>query len=48
LIREDCDGLIQIPAGGRLDSLNVAVAAGILLYESRRQQDFSFVSKSGR
>jgi 23S rRNA (guanosine2251-2'-O)-methyltransferase len=48
LIREDCDGLIKIPTGGRLDSLNVAAAAGILLYESRRQQDFSFSVKSER
>jgi len=48
LIREDCDGLIQITTGGRLDSLNVGVAAGILLYETRRQQNFSFITGSGR
>ncbi len=40
LVREKCDGLVSIPTGGRLDSLNVATAAGILLYEVRRQQGF--------
>jgi 23S rRNA (guanosine2251-2'-O)-methyltransferase len=37
LIREHCDGLAAIPSWGRLDSLNVSVAAGALLYEVRRQ-----------
>jgi len=39
LVREKCDGLLRIPVSGRLDSLNVATAAGILLYEVRRQQE---------
>lgn len=39
LVRENCDGLLRIPVCGRLDSLNVATAAGILMYEVRRQQD---------
>ncbi len=38
LLRERCDGLVRIPSGGHVDSLNVSVAAGILLYEVRRQQ----------
>lgn len=38
LVREKCDGLIRIPSSGKLDSLNVATAAGILMYEVRRQQ----------
>lgn len=38
LVRERCDGLVSIPTRGRVDSLNVSVAAGILLYEVRRQQ----------
>jgi len=42
LVKETCDGLIKIPTGGRLDSLNVATAAGILMYEARRQQKFSY------
>lgn len=39
LVRENCDGLLRIPVSGRLDSLNVATAAGILMYEVRRQQE---------
>ena len=42
LVRDRCDGLISIPTRGNLDSLNVSVAAGILLYEIRRG------SRSGR
>ncbi len=37
LLKERCDGVVSIPTRGRLDSLNVSVAAGILLYEARRQ-----------
>ena len=38
LVREHCDTLVRIPVSGRLDSLNVSVAAGVLLYEARRQR----------
>ncbi|GHV86138.1 23S rRNA (guanosine(2251)-2'-O)-methyltransferase RlmB [Spirochaetia bacterium] len=38
LLRERCDGIAAIPSGGRIDSLNVSVAAGILLYEVSRQR----------
>ena len=38
LVRERCDALVRIPTYGRLESLNVSVAAGILLYEARRQR----------
>ncbi|MDR3131366.1 MAG: 23S rRNA (guanosine(2251)-2'-O)-methyltransferase RlmB [Treponema sp.] len=38
LLKEACDGLVGIPTAGRLDSLNVSVAAGILLYEAARQR----------
>ncbi len=38
LIREYTDSVISIPSMGSLDSLNVSVAAGILLYEIRKQQ----------
>ncbi|MCK5152786.1 MAG: 23S rRNA (guanosine(2251)-2'-O)-methyltransferase RlmB [Spirochaetales bacterium] len=41
LTRTKCDNLISIPAKGHVDSLNVSVAAGIMMYEIRRQQDFS-------
>jgi 23S rRNA (guanosine2251-2'-O)-methyltransferase len=40
LVRERCDQLVRIPAGGHVDSFNVSVAAGILMYEVRRQQGF--------
>jgi TrmH family RNA methyltransferase len=36
--REMCDGSVSIPIGGSATSLNVAVAASILLYEVRRQR----------
>jgi len=38
LLREKCDGMVGIPSFGRIDSLNVSVAAGVLLYEVRRQR----------
>jgi 23S rRNA (guanosine2251-2'-O)-methyltransferase len=38
LLRERCDGMVGIPSAGRIDSLNVSVAAGVLLYEVRRQR----------
>jgi 23S rRNA (guanosine2251-2'-O)-methyltransferase len=36
LLRESADGLVSIPTKGRIDSLNVSVAAGILFYEVLR------------
>ncbi|MCL2762061.1 MAG: 23S rRNA (guanosine(2251)-2'-O)-methyltransferase RlmB [Treponema sp.] len=38
LLKEACDGMVAIPSYGRIDSLNVSVAAGVLLYEVRRQR----------
>jgi 23S rRNA (guanosine2251-2'-O)-methyltransferase len=38
LVRERCDYLISLPLLGRISSLNVSVAAGILLYEAIRQR----------
>lgn len=38
LVKEKCDGLVKIPVNGHIDSLNVSVAAGICMYEVRRQQ----------
>jgi 23S rRNA (guanosine2251-2'-O)-methyltransferase len=40
LVREKCDFLVRIPAAGHVDSFNVSVAAGILMFEARRQQGF--------
>ena len=36
VLAEACDTLIRIPQGGRADSLNLAVATGVALYELRR------------
>ena len=44
LVREKCDFLISIPASGHVDSFNVSVAAGILLFEARRQQGFPHIN----
>lgn len=38
LTREVCDGLFSIPMHGSVSSLNVSVAAGISLFEVRRQR----------
>jgi 23S rRNA (guanosine2251-2'-O)-methyltransferase len=38
LTRERCDLLVRIPMHGQVESLNVSVAAGLCLYESRRQR----------
>ena len=37
LLEEKCDNIISIPTCGKLDSLNVSVACGVLLYEIHRQ-----------
>lgn len=42
LVRERCDRVVSLPQLGRVNSLNVAVAAGVAVYEAirqRRQQD---------
>ena len=38
LTRERCDTLFRIPMAGSVESLNVSVAAGIALFEARRQR----------
>lgn len=38
LVRERCDYLLSLPLMGNITSLNVSVAAGILLYEVLRQR----------
>lgn len=38
LVRRTCDAIISIPLGGKVGSLNVSVAAAVLLYEARRQR----------
>ena len=38
LVRENCDVLVKIPMYGKIDSLNVSVAAGVVLFEAKRQR----------
>ncbi len=37
-VASSCDGLLAIPQLGKIDSLNVSVAASVLLFESVRQR----------
>jgi len=39
LVRRTCDAAVSIPLVGEVESLNVSVATGVLLYEARRQRD---------
>jgi 23S rRNA (guanosine2251-2'-O)-methyltransferase len=41
LVRERCDALVRIPLFGQIESLNVSVAAGVILYEAMRQRAVS-------
>jgi 23S rRNA (guanosine2251-2'-O)-methyltransferase len=38
LVRDRCDEVVSIPMAGSVESLNVAVASGIVLYESFRRR----------
>jgi 23S rRNA (guanosine2251-2'-O)-methyltransferase len=38
LVREHCDFLVRIPTAGKISSLNVSVAAGVVLFEWKRRQ----------
>jgi 23S rRNA (guanosine2251-2'-O)-methyltransferase len=38
LVREHCDAVVQIPVLGQIESLNVSVATGVILYEALRQR----------
>jgi 23S rRNA (guanosine2251-2'-O)-methyltransferase len=37
LVSKNCDFIVSLPVLGKVDSLNVSVAAGVLMYEKRRQ-----------
>jgi 23S rRNA (guanosine2251-2'-O)-methyltransferase len=38
LVRENCDTVVSIPMAGPTESLNAAVAAGVVLAEVARQR----------
>ena len=38
LVKKTCDGAVSIPLAAGIESLNVSVAAAVLLYEARRQR----------
>ena len=38
LVRKTCDALVQIPLAGGMDSLNVAVALGVVLFDIVRKE----------
>ena len=38
LVAENCDVLVKIPMYGRIESVNVSVAAGVVLFEAKRQR----------
>jgi len=38
LTRQTCDWMVRLPQLGTVESLNVSVAAGMLLYETVRQR----------
>jgi 23S rRNA (guanosine2251-2'-O)-methyltransferase len=38
LVAENCDVLVKIPMYGKIESLNVSVAAGVILFEALRQR----------
>jgi 23S rRNA (guanosine2251-2'-O)-methyltransferase len=38
LTAEKCDALVRIPMRGKIESLNVSVAAGVILFEANRQR----------
>lgn len=39
-VKKHCDQLITIPMSNNVDSLNVSVSAGIILFEVKKQRDF--------
>jgi 23S rRNA (guanosine2251-2'-O)-methyltransferase len=41
LVAENCDVLVKVPMYGKIQSLNVSVAAGVILFEARRQRALS-------
>lgn len=46
LVRDTCDRVVRLPMHGTVDSLNVSVAAGVVLYEAVRQRKKQTMSDS--
>ena len=38
LVRKHCDALVRIPMAGKISSLNVSVAAGVVLFDWKRRR----------
>lgn len=47
LVARTCDALVSIPMDPVVESLNVSVAAALLLYEARRQREIAAKRQSG-
>jgi 23S rRNA (guanosine2251-2'-O)-methyltransferase len=47
LTRQTCDWIVRLPQLGTVESLNVSVAAGMLLYETVRQRMTGKASRPG-
>lgn len=41
LVKEHCDVTVSIPMAGKIESLNASVAAGVILFEIKRQRDMA-------
>lgn len=48
LVARTCDALVSLPQRGQVDSLNVSVAAGVVLYEAVRQRALSDPVRRGK
>lgn len=48
LIKEECDGVLSLPMQGNINSLNASVAAGVLMYEVKRQRAAITAINNGR
>ena len=48
LTRESCDFLVRIPMQGTVESLNVSVAAGVVLFESARRRSAAVPGPQGK
>src|SRR6202035_4721337 len=47
LTRQTCDWMVRLPQLGTVESLNVSVAAGMLLYEAVRQRTLARANRPG-